>query len=73
MAATKRLKEPRLYVKQGESYASARRRWRKRYDAYRDALAMRQCGEMTSTRGKHLLRAFYGVSMGDVIDTGVLG
>jgi hypothetical protein len=53
-------KEPRRYQKNGETYASAQVRWRKRYDAYRDAYCMAWCEVYKNSK---LFKAFYGVEM----------
>ncbi len=57
-------RKPRMYVKPGEAYKVAQRRWRRRWDDYRDGAIMCECLYQASVSNKkHFFRAFYGIEM----------
>jgi hypothetical protein len=62
-------RKPRMYVKPNENYKDARRRWRARWDDYRDGTIMCECLYQASvSKKKHFFRAFYGVELRYLID-----
>jgi hypothetical protein len=62
-------RKPRQYVKPGETYKEAQRRWRARWDDYRDAVIMCECLYQASvSRKKHMFRAFYGLEMRYIVE-----
>ena len=57
------LKEPRIYCRPGESYEEARGRWRIKLSEFRDATVIEECARHVTPKGRHFLRAFYGIEM----------
>jgi hypothetical protein len=61
------MKQPRLYVRSGETYQAARRRWLPKWFHYRDATIMAECMHQASVCSSYRLRqrfrAFYGVEV----------
>ncbi len=58
------IKKPeRLAGRRGETNAQTLRRWRKRWDEYRDAVVMRQCSEVEGRRARRFVQAFTGIEM----------